>query len=144
MLFRSDYLAARSRPALQERSVNQQQPKCIPSPQQKKWAGHSNPPAVPKQVHLKEERAKKAALLAAQAMLPPPPLPPPKQLKRSCGLAIGPVDVDELGILTPAKKKSKRVSIRGGLRRSLSATTRSSLAAKTVELDEMSDDELGM
>lgn len=129
----------RPRPALRERSVNQQLPRNRSLPQQKKRAGQLKPPVVvPKQVHLKEERAKKAALLAAQAMPPPP-----KQLKRSHSLAIDAADTDELGMLTPARRKSKRVSIQGGARRS-SATVRLSLPVRVVDMDGMSEDELGL
>lgn len=130
-----------TRPALRERSVNQQPRKHVGSPPQKKRLGQLKPPVlVPKQVHLKEERAKKAALLAAQVMPPPPP---PKQLKRSHSLAMDTTDTDELGTLTPARRRSKRASIQGGVRRP-SATARFSLPVRVVDVDGMSDDELGL
>jgi hypothetical protein len=143
-----------TRPALQPRSANQQLRS--PPPQQKKPPSFLKP-ALPKQVHLKEERAKKraAALLAQQSSASSRPPPPPQQervrSKRSLSLADTrgagegtrsrsvSVDTDELGMLTPARKKSKRVRI-GGL--SSSSAFRTSLPAQT--LDGMSEDELGL
>jgi hypothetical protein len=141
-----------TRPALQERSANHQILKPLQSPQEKQKKPTSFlKPALPKQVHLKEERAKKAAALLAQNTSQTP-LPRPKNvpLKRSLGLANTSrveketrsrsvsVDSDELGMLTPARKKSKRVRIE----RSSSSSFRSSLPART--LDGMSEDELGL
>lgn len=141
-----------TRPALQARSANQQLRS--PPPQQKKPPSFLKP-APPKQVHLKEERAKKAAALLAQqrsaSSRPPPPQQQKGRSKRSLSLANTrgagdgirsrsvSVDTDELGMLTPAQKKSKRVRI-GGL--SSSSAFRTSLPAQT--LDGMSEDELGL
>jgi hypothetical protein len=138
-----------TRPALQERSANHQ----LQSPQQKQKKSTSFlKPALPKQVHLKEERAKKATALLAQTTSQAP-LPPPRRapLKRSLSLANTntntttttnesrsrslSVDTDELGMLTPARKKSKRV------RSGRPSSFRTSLPAQT--LDGMSEDELG-
>ncbi|GAB7321982.1 hypothetical protein MBLNU13_g03043t1 [Cladosporium sp. NU13] len=139
-----------TRPALQERSANQH---LRPSSQQNKPASFLKP-AMPKQVHLKEERAKKAAaaLLARESSASSRPLPPPKRapLKRSVSLAntssaekrprprSASVDTDELGMLTPARKKSKRARIAG----TSSSSFRTSLPAQA--LDGMSEDELGL
>jgi len=162
-----------TRPALQERSANHQ---LQATTQQEKPTSFLKPALPPKQVHLKEERAKKAAaaLLAQQnaSKTSPPPkrgplkrslslantnsfkdktAPPPKRapLKRSLSLANTStvekesrprslsVDTDELGMLTPARKKSKRVRIDRA-----SSSFRTSLPAQM--LDGMSEDELGL
>jgi hypothetical protein len=146
----------KARQALQERSANQTVLITTSSPLQKKLLGHLNwKHTVPKQVHLKEERAKKAALLAQSAAMAPPPKH--VRVKRSHSLAVessvGDVskhrrvnaDTDELGMLTPARKKSKRVSRLAGVRR---VSARVSLPARTRPSDErgdeMSEDELGL
>jgi hypothetical protein len=150
----STHKALPTRPALQERSANHQLPKPPQSPQEKQKKSTSFlKPTLPKQVHLKEERAKKAAALLAQQNTPQAPLPRPRNapLKRSLSLANTSnaeketrsrsvsVDTDELGIFTPARKKSKRVRIE----RSLSSSSfRTSLPAQM--LDGMSEDELGL
>jgi hypothetical protein len=141
-----------TRPALQERSANQQ----LQISQQQKKPTSFLKPALPKQVHLKEERAKKAAALLAQQNAPKAPLPRSKNvpLKRSLNQVISAtssnvaekrrsrsvsVDTDELGMITPARKKSKRVRIE---RSSSSSSFRTSLPAQM--LDGMSEDELGL
>lgn len=144
----TDTAAHRARPtrsALQECSANQRVQKLAQSPQQKKVTGFLKP-ALPKQVHLKEERAKKAALLAQSTLQAPPQ--GHVRVKRSLSLVhtskadgnarcrIAEVDTDELGMLTPARKRSKRA--RGGR----PSSSRTSLPART--LDVMSDDELGL
>jgi hypothetical protein len=151
---RTNDTTPKDRPALQERSVNQTLRIATSSPMQKKLLGHLKP-TVPKQVHLKEERAKKAALLAQAAAM----APPPKRVydKHSHSLVVGSsanddvlhrdanADTDELGMLTPARKKSKRVSRLAGVRR---ASVRISLPARTRPSngyeDAMSEDELGL
>ena len=143
-----------TRPALKERSANHSLQSTI---QQKKPSSFFKP-ALPKQVHLKEERAKKAAALLAQNTSRVP-LAPPKRapLKRSLSLANTStdasntanesrsrslsVDIDELGMLTPARKKSKRV-VKG--RDGKASGFRISLPARTLTLDGMSEDELGL
>jgi hypothetical protein len=150
----STHRALPKRPALQERSANHQLPRSLRSPQEKQKKPTSFlKPALPKQVHLKEERAKKAAALLAQQNTPQAPLPRPRNapLKRSLSLANTSnaeketrsrsvsVDTDELGIFTPARKKSKRVRIE---RSSSSSSFRTSLPAQM--LDGMSEDELGL
>jgi hypothetical protein len=146
-----------TRPALQERSANHQLPKPPQSPQEKQKKPTSFlKPALPKQIHLKEERAKKAAALLAQNTSQEP-LPRPRNapLKRSLSQVVTSatsssvvdkrrsrsvsVDTDELGMLTPARKKSKRVRIE---RSSSSSSFRTSLPAQM--LDGMSEDELGL
>jgi hypothetical protein len=145
---------SKARPALQERSANQTLRIATSSPMQKKLLGHLKP-TVPKQVHLKEERAKKAALLAQAAAMAPPPKG--VYTKRSRSLFVGSsanddvlhrdanADTDELGMLTPARKKSKRASRLAGVRR---ASVRVSLPARTRPsngcADVMSEDELGL
>jgi hypothetical protein len=145
---------SKARPALHERSANQTLRIATSSPMQKKLLGHLKP-TVPKQVHLKEERAKKAALLARAAAMAPPPKG--VHTKRSRSLFVGSsandevmhrdanADIDELGMLTPARKKSKRASILAGVRR---ASVRVSLPARTRPsngcADVMSEDELGL
>lgn len=147
------------RSALQERSANQTLPIHLPSPQFQKAPSSLKPTTAPKQVHLKEERAKKAALLAQAAAA----LKLPKQVDRkhshtnalaatrganseSASRAVN-VDTDELGMLTPARKKSKRVA-RVRVERQVAA--RVSLPAKTRAVDRnedagvMSEDELGL
>ena len=146
-----------TRPALQERSANSQLPKEAQSPQQNQKKAHNflKPAFPPKQIHLKQERAKKAAALLARN-ISQAPLPPPKRapLKRSLSLASTntrsagdesrsrsvsvSVDTDELGTMTPARKRSKRVRIE----RSSSSSFRASLPAQA--LDGMSEDELGL
>ena len=140
------------RPALQERSVNQQLDKSHQTSQQETKPHGFLKPALPKQVHLKEERAKKAALLA-QAASQAPDQPKQIHLKRSLSPAntnsddnearcrIVSVDTDELGMLTPARKKSKR-AVKGRSGRPSSTSFRTSLPACT--LDGMSEDELGL
>jgi hypothetical protein len=181
-----------TRPALKERSANQPPlpPKQVrfSSSAEKESGAESDPckPArllkpivVPKQVHLKVERAKRAALLLAQTAaaaalgqkLAPPTAkasPLPKQLKRSLSLAgntqrgdrgdeasgrsgvVLAADSDELGLLTPMRKK--RASIRIGAKQAShlqgARKKRLSSAAKVpvreMTHDGMSDDELGM
>jgi hypothetical protein len=187
--------AQASRPALKERSANQPLPQKqvrFTSSTSKEsdtesdtGTDHKPPqrllkPVVPKQVHLKEERAKRAALLLAQttshqtaaATTAPKPRPaltqpqPSKQLKRSLSFVektdksdrrngdpgrdeagLEAEDSDELGLLTPVRKK--RVCTRGSARLSSHARGKrlSSTASKVPvrEMhDEMSDDELGL
>ena len=142
--------AVPARRMLHERSTNHQLPKPLHSSEQKKSTGFLKPTLPPKQVHLKEERAKKAALLAQSAIQAP--LPKQARSKRSHSLAhtssinngsqraVAKVETDELGVLTPARKKSKHVlKVRGGGRPS---SVRTSLPART--LDVMSEDELGL
>jgi hypothetical protein len=144
----------RARLALQERSTNQTLRIATSSPLQKKPPGFLKS-TMPKQVHLKEERAKKAALLAQSTAMAPPPKH--VRAKRSHSLVVGSsandrvthrgvdADTDELGMLTPARKKSKRVSRLAGVRR---AYVRVSLPARTRPSSEcgdvMSEDELGL
>ncbi|KAM0709698.1 hypothetical protein Q7P35_003738 [Cladosporium inversicolor] len=139
-----------TRAALQERSANQ--PLQSSAQQQKKPSSFLKPALPPKQVHLKEERAKKAAALLAQQNAPNAPLPRKSApLKRSLSLANTSiaekkpqsrsarsvsVDTDELGMLTPARKKSKRVQI------GRTSSFRTSLPAQM--LGGMSEDELGL
>jgi hypothetical protein len=143
-----------TRPALQERSANQQLQSVS---QQQKKSTRFLKPALPKQVHLKEERAKKAAALLAQQSTSQAPLPRPRNapLKRSLSQVVTSatsssvvdkrrsrsvsVDTDELGMITPARKKSKRVRIE---KSSSSSSFRTSLPAQM--LDGMSEDELGL
>jgi hypothetical protein len=137
--------------ALQERSVNHQLPNPSHWPQKTKPHGFLKP-ALPKQVHLKEERAKKAALLA-QTTSRAPDQPKQIRLERSFSLAntssgdnearcrTMSVDTDELGMLTPARKKSKR-AVKGRNGRPSTTSFRASLPACT--LDGMSEDELGL
>jgi hypothetical protein len=184
-----------SRPALRERSANQplpqKQKRFTSSTSKESTAGsdtetdHKPPqrllkPIVPKQVHLKEERAKRAALLLATTTSHPtaaaatapglrPALTQPqpsKQLKRSLSFVektdqsdrrngdpgrdqagLEAEDSDELGLLTPVRKK--RVCTRGSARSSSHARGKrlSSTASKVPvrEMhDQMSDDELGL
>jgi hypothetical protein len=176
--------AQTTRPALKERSTNQQPlpPKQVrfSSSTEKESDAEENDrkpvrvlqPVVPKQVHLKVERAKKAALLLAQTTAAASgqtdsstQAQPPRQLKRSLSFAdntkcdrrdeasrkdgVVMADTDELGLLTPVRKK--RASIRIGARLSfhaqrgkgkrLSSATR--VPVREVQ-DEMSDDELGL
>lgn len=177
--------AQATRPALKERSANQPPlpPKQVrfSSSAEKESDGESDrkptrllKPVVPKQVHLKVERAKRAALLLAQnaaatasgqTIASSQAPPPPKQLKRSLSFAdnngsgyrseksdksrVVLADSDELGLLTPVRKK--RAGTRIGARLSFhshgSKGKRLSSAAKVPvrEMhDEMSDDELGL
>jgi hypothetical protein len=176
--------AQTTRPALKERSTNQKPlpPKQVrfSSTAEKESDAEENDrkpmrvlkPVVPKQVHLKVERAKKAALLLAQTTAAASgqtdsstQAQPPRQLKRSLSFAdntkcdrrdeasrkdgVVMADTDELGLLTPVRKK--RASIRIGARLSfhaqhgkgkrLSSATR--VPVREVQ-DEMSDDELGL
>jgi hypothetical protein len=140
----SDNTTPNARPVLQERSANQNIRDDLLSPQRK-----ATRPAqpVPKQVHLKEERAKKAALLAQSAALAQP-MQANSERSRSVadtssaqdGRAVN-IYTDELGSLTPAHKKLKRVSRLQG------ASARTSLPARTRTLDVIEDvtseDELG-
>jgi hypothetical protein len=172
-----------TRPALKERSTNQQPlpPKQVrfSSSAERESAEEDDrkparvlKPVVPKQVHLKVERAKKAALLLAQTTaaasgqtLPSTQAQPQRQLKRSLSFAdntkcdrkdeaprkngVELADSDELGLLTPVRKK--RASIRIGARLSfhshgmegkrLSSATRAPVRERHGE---MSDDELGL
>jgi hypothetical protein len=174
-----------TRPALKERSTNQQP---LP-PKQVRFSSSSAEkesdtedgckparalkPVVPKQVHLKVERAKRAALLLARTTaaasgqtLPSTQAQPQRQLKRSLSFAdntkrdrkdealrkdrLGLADSDELGLLTPVRKK--RASVRIGARLSFhsqSVKKRERLSSVTKAHmrdvhDEMSDDELGL
>jgi len=193
--------AQTSRPALRERTTNQPLP-----PKQVRFSSsrssssiekESDPetnrkptyllkPVVPKQVHLKVERAKRAALLLAQAQQTTATAaaalvggvnastqaPPPRQLKRSVSFAdsnecdcrveksrtdrVVLADHDELGLLTPLRKKrrSKRSGgvrlsshsqdIKGGRLSSALRSLHTTTLAKQGCQDEMSDDELGL
>lgn len=171
--------AQTTRPALKERSTNQQRllPKQVrfsSSTEKESDAEEDDrkPVVVPKQVHLKVERAKRAALLLAQTTAAGPgqtvsstKTQSPRQLKRPLSFAdnnkcdrrdeafekerVVLADSDELGLLTPLRKK--RASIRIGARLSFHAQggrgKRLSSAAKLPMRevhDEMSDDELGL
>jgi hypothetical protein len=170
-----------TRPALKERSTNQQPlpPKQVRSAEKESDTEDGCKPAralkpvVPKQVHLKVERAKRAALLLARTTaaasgqtLPSTQAQPQRQLKRSLSFAdntkrdrkdealrkdrLGLADSDELGLLTPVRKK--RASVRIGARLSFhsqSVKKRERLSSVTKAHmrdvhDEMSDDELGL
>jgi hypothetical protein len=174
-----------TRPALKERSANQPPlpPKQVrfSSSAEKESDEESDrkptrllKPVVPKQVHLKVERAKRAALLLAQnaaatasgqTITSSQAPPPPKQLKRSLSFAdntksgtrddksrenrVVLADSDELGLLTPVRKKrsSTRIGARSSFHSHGVKGKRLSTAAKVPmqEMhDEMSDDELGL
>lgn len=139
------------RPALQERSANRQPPTQTPLAleKEKKTSVHSVP-IEGKQVHLKVERAKKAARLAQAAVA----AQAPKQLKRSQSVAglknntdavarrrTVAVDQDELGVATPARKKAKGTRMPQARKQ---ASGRASLPARVLDVDGVSDDELGM
>jgi hypothetical protein len=178
--------AQATRPALKERSANHPPlpPKQVrfSSSAEKESGAESDlrkparllkPVVVPKQVHLKVERAKRAALLLAQTAasgqtLAPPTAqasPPPKQLERSLSFAdnthsdeqrgrsrVVLADSDELGLLTPVRKKRRASTRSSSARLSFHAQglkkKRLSSAAKVpvreITHDEMSDDELGI
>lgn len=102
-----------------------------------------------KQVHLKEEKAKRAALLAAQAAAQASvQVPERKHGVVSLEAKAAPPttrpfleDTDELGSVTPAKKKPCRGSTSFSRSKSMS---RMSLVRTMVDVDGMSDDELGL
>jgi hypothetical protein len=135
------------------------------------------PVIVPKQVHLKVERAKRAALLLAQTAaaaasgqtLAPPnaQASPPKHLKRSLSSAdntqnrgrgdeasgrsrVALADSDELGLLTPMRKKRSSIRIgatqashlQGARKKRMSSAAK--VPVREMTHDGMSDDELGM
>jgi len=189
-----------NRPALKERTTNKPLPpkqvrfSRIATQKESDTENDRKPPrllkpVVPKQVHLKVERAKRAAaLLLAQTQgtnatagtAPGPTLvptttctqaPPPKQLKRSLSFSetnksghredetsggmsrVSLADPDELGLLTPVRKKRRSTRSVGGVRFSthsqsldrkrLSLRTTTTLANQECQ-DGMSDDELGL
>lgn len=102
-----------------------------------------------KQVHLKEEKAKRAALLAAQAAAQASVQIPERKHravsleKKAISAKTRPFieDKDELGSSTPAQKRACRGSTSFSRSKSMS---RISLARTMVDVDGMSDDELGL
>lgn len=106
-------------------------------------------PVEGKQVHLKEEKAKRAALLAAQAAAQASVQKPERKHRAvSFEIETAPAktrpfieDKDELGSSTPAQKRACRGSKSFSRSKSMS---RMSLARTMVDVDGMSDDELGL